>query len=301
MLNKIAEVLPNFLGGSADLGPSNNTAIKGGGDFSKTNPLGRNLHFGVREHAMAGIANGIALHKGIRIFCATFLIFSDYMRPSIRLACLMKRPVIYVFTHDSIFVGEDGPTHQPVEQLSGLRIIPGMLVLRPGDAEETVRCWEIALQRKDGPSSLVLTRQKIEVYEKEDKKWQENCAKGAYIVKECAGKPDIVIAATGSEVSLSLSALKKRPDKKIRIVSMPSLELFCSQPESYQDEILSPDAKHIFVEAGMDAGFGNLAQTWDSIISLKRFGESGPGEIVADDLGLNEEAICNAIDKVCGK
>lgn len=298
VLNKIAAVVPNLVGGSADLAPSNKTAIKGAGDFLKESPLGRNMHFGIREHAMAGIMNGMAIHKGLRPYCATFLVFSDYMRPSIRLACLMKLPVIYVFTHDSIYVGEDGPTHQPVEHCAALRCIPGMLVLRPGDAEETVKAWEIALKKQDGPTALILTRQGLKVYKKEDPRWEENISLGGYCVKDLKGNPDIVIAASGSEVNLALSCAEKRPDVHIRVVSMISLELFHSQSDQYKEELLPPSAGWIFIEAGIGMGWGRLPREKDQVISIERFGESGPAKQVADHLGINEENVLKAMDRI---
>ncbi|MBN2532010.1 MAG: transketolase [Spirochaetales bacterium] len=298
ILNKIAAVVPNIIGGSADLGPSNKTVMKGAGDFLKGSPLGRNMHFGIREHAMGSIMNGMAVHKGLRPYCSTFLVFSDYMRPAIRLACLMKLPVIYVFTHDSIYVGEDGPTHQPVEHFAALRSIPGLLVLRPGDAEETVKAWEIALKRQDGPSALLLTRQGLKVYKKEDPRWKENIAFGAYCVKDTKEKPEIVIVASGSEVNLALSSAEKRPDVQIRVVSMISLELFRTGPGHYKKDILSPSAGRVFIEAGIGMGWGNLPREQDHVVSIERFGESGPAKLVADHLGMNEDTVLKAIDRV---
>ena len=249
---------------------------------------------------MGGIVNGMALHKGLRPYCSTFLVFSDYMRPSIRLACLMKLPVIYIFTHDSIFVGEDGPTHQPVEHIAALRIIPNMLVLRPGDAEETIAAWEIALKKKDGPVALILTRQKLTVYKKEDPQWKENMEAGAYVVKDTEQTPDIVIVASGSEVNLALSSAAKRPDIPVRVVSMPCISLYNTQNDTVKNKILPPGAKRIFVEAGIGISWEVLAREHDQIISLERFGVSGPGKKVAEHLGINEETVCKAIDKAIG-
>jgi transketolase len=223
------------------------------------------------------------------------------MRPSIRLACLMKLPVIYIFTHDSIYVGEDGPTHQPVEHCAALRCIPGMLVLRPGDAEETVKAWEIALKHKDGPAAIILTRQGLKVYNKEDPNWKENISLGAYCVKDTGGNPDIVIVASGSEVNLALSSAEKRPDLRIRVVSMISLELFHSQPDQYKKELLPSSARWIFIEAGVGMGWGRLPREQDQVISIERFGESGPAKQVADHLGMNEDHILKVIDRIRGK
>ena len=298
VLNAIAEGVPNLLGGSADLAPSNNTHLKGAGDFQVNSPLGRNMHFGVREHAMGGIMNGMTLHKGLRTFGATFMIFSDYVRPSIRLACLMKIPVIYIFTHDSIFVGEDGPTHQPVEQITGLRIIPELLDLRPGDAEETVCAWEMAMKHKDGPAALILTRQKLKVYEKEDQDWKKNILNGAYIVKDSKQDPEIVIIASGSEVSLALAAASHFPDKHIRTISMISYKLFQKQPSSYIQKLLPPGAKRICVEAGIGMCWGKFTRDGDKIISIEHFGESGPGKEVGEHCGMSEQALRKVIEHI---
>jgi transketolase len=298
ILNAIAPVMPNLVGGSADLGSSNKTELKGMGDFLRDNPLGRNMHFGVREHAMGGIMNGMALHGGLRPFCATFLIFSDYMRPSIRLAALMKLPVIYIFSHDSVYVGEDGPTHQPVEQITGLRTVPGLLVLRPADAQETVSAWEIALQNRSGPVALLLTRQKCTVFEKKDAEWRHHIRRGAYIVKDTEGQPDIVIVASGSEVGLALAVADKKPDRKIRVVSMISIELFKKQGVDRQREILPEDPKRIFIEAGISMSWEVFTRKHDRIVSIERFGDSGPGPKVAQYLGLDEDKVCSIVEQL---
>ncbi|MBN2443683.1 MAG: transketolase [Spirochaetales bacterium] len=298
VINAIAPVVPNFIGGSADLSPSNNTSIKNAEDFLHNSPHGRIMHFGIREHAMGGIMNGMALHGGIRPFGATFLIFSDYMRPAIRLASLMKLPVIYVFTHDSVYVGEDGPTHQPVEQLTALRIIPNLLVLRPGDAQETFLAWKMALQHKDGPTALILTRQNLEVYKKDDTQWKENITRGAYIVKDTKQNPDLVMIASGSEVNLALSAASKRPDLSIRVISVLSQSRFLKQTKEFKDTLLPPEAKRICIEAGIGMSWEKFTRESDQIISIEHFGDSGPGEKVADYCGMNEEAVLKAIDNI---
>ncbi len=295
VLNAVAKGVGNLIGGSADLGPSNKTVLEGMGDYSKENRLGRNLHFGVREHAMGSITNGIALHGGFRTFCATFLVFSDYMRPTIRLASMMELPVVYVFTHDSIFVGEDGPTHQPVEHLAALRTIPDLVTMRPGDAEETGAAWLFAMERSDGPVALALSRQGLKVYDKYDKDWKENIKKGAYIVKEAEGKPEIVIIATGSEVSLALEAVSQLGDKRVRVVSMISPELFLRQDKEYFDYILPENSRKIVVEAGVSFGWDRFVDDHNDIISIDRFGTSGPGAKVAEYLGITVEALVNKI------
>jgi transketolase len=298
ILNAIAQVLPNIIGGSADLGSSNNTTLVGMGEYSKTNPAGRNIYYGIREHAMGGISNGLALYGGLRPFCSTFLVFSDYMKPSIRLAAIMKLPVIYVFTHDSIYVGEDGPTHQPIEHLMALRIIPGMTVIRPGDAEETVIAWQMALEKKDGPVALVLSRQNLEVFPKQDPRWKENVRKGGYIADDSEGPPSLVIVASGSEVGTAIAAKKLSRRKEIRVVSIPSVTLFCSQDSLYCSSVIPKAAKKIFVEAGITHRWGNLGSTDDVYIGIDRFGESGPGEKVAEHLGINEKNVAEFIEQM---
>jgi len=296
-LNDIALFMTNLVGGSADLGSSNKTLLKKTGDFSKEDAVSRNIHFGVREHSMAAISNGIYLHGGLRPYCATFLVFSDYMRPSMRLSCLMKLPVIYIFSHDSVYVGEDGPTHQPIEHISALRSLPGMIVLRPGDAQEAEVTLKIAIERTDGPTSIILTRQEIEVYSKDDPNWKETIKRGAYIVKETDKTPDIVIVATGSEVELALKAARKRKDLQIRVVSMSSIKLFLSQQDDFKNRLIPQTAKRIFIEAGIRMGWMGLPQNGDSVISIERFGESGPGAQVASHLGLNEDSVLKVIDE----
>lgn len=295
VLQSIADSVPNLVGGSADLAPSNKTAMPKYGDFSPEDRAGRTLHFGVREHGMGGIVNGMALHGGLRPFCATFLVFSDYMRPAVRLAAIMKLPVIYVYTHDSIYVGEDGPTHQPVEHLASLRIIPNVWVLRPGDAEETAIAWAMAMERKDGPVALALTRQGLEVYEKADADWKHSCAKGAYIVKDTDGAPDLVIVATGSEVNLALQAAELKKEKKIRVVSMLSKELFLQQDASYRSSIIPKDVRVVVAEAGVSYGWADIASSPEDILSIDRFGESGPAAAVAKHLGLTPEKLAEKL------
>lgn len=285
-----AAALPNLVGGSADLGPSNNTAMPGLGVFGPDTPTGRAFHFGVREHAMGAVCNGMALYGSLRPFCATFLVFSDYMKPAIRLAALMKLPVIYVFTHDSIFVGEDGPTHQPIEHLAALRVIPDLLVLRPGDAQETAKAWEMALARHDGPTALILTRQNLPVYPKADPNWKENFRRGAYIVKDSAQAADTVILATGSEVSLAVQAAEEGGGQ-VRVVSMPSRELFLAQDKAFQEEVLPPGIRCIVAEVGVSLGWEGFVRDRKDLFTIDSFGLSGPGSQVASALGRDKEAL----------
>ncbi len=288
-LKAVSSVLGNLVGGSADLAPSNNTAMDFG-DFTPENRTGRTFHFGVREHAMGGITNGIALHGGLLPFCATFLVFSDYMRPAMRLASLMNLPVIYLMTHDSVFVGEDGPTHQPIEHVTALRIIPGMCVLRPADAEETNAAWKIALMNRNNPTTLALTRQGLKVFPKADKNWRETIQKGAYIVKDTDGTPDTVVVATGSEVSLVLEAAEMT-NKKIRVVSMISRELFLSQDSAFRNSILPSGIKTVVVEAGVRTGWEGIASSDKNILSIDTFGISAPYKDVVNHFGFTPETV----------
>ncbi|MDH7603562.1 MAG: transketolase [Melioribacter sp.] len=258
VIQKIAQLVPNFIGGSADLAPSTNTYMK---DFESIAPNkfnGRNFHFGIREHAMGAIINGIALYGGFRPFGATFFVFSDYMRPTIRLAAIMEIPVIYVFTHDSIFVGEDGPTHQPVEHLAVLRAIPNVTVIRPADGIETAMAWSIALRHKEGPVALILTRQKIDAFERDSDFNPKDIQKGAYIVsREKEGKLDLVIAASGSEVPVAVEAKKiLSNDLSIRVVSIPSKELFEKQSDEYKKSLFPNNVPVVIIEAASMTGWG---------------------------------------------
>jgi transketolase len=291
VLNSIAADVPNLIGGSADLAPSNKTLLDDYPDFTRSDRSGRNLHFGVREHGMGGITNGIALHGGLRPYCATFLVFADYMRPTIRLAAMMHLPVVYVYTHDSIYVGEDGPTHQPIEQLGSLRVIPHLYVLRPADPQETAVAWKIALGRSDGPSALSLTRQKLSVFAKDDPQWQKTAEKGAYIARDCDGKPDVVFVATGSEVSLALEAAAEMKGQKVRVVSMLCKELFMQQDDGFKQKLIPKGVKTVVAEAGVAYGWADIATDNEHIVSIERFGDSAPGGEVAQHLGLTKEAL----------
>jgi len=283
-LNAFAKALPWLIGGSADLSPSNNTAMPFG-EYSPKDRTGRTFHYGVREHAMGGVVNGLNLHGGYRAFGATFLVFCDYMRPTLRLAALMHLPAIHVFTHDSIFVGEDGPTHQPIEHAESLRTIPNLLVLRPGDAQETFQAWKLALAQTKRPAVLLLTRQNLKTYEK-PATWKEDFKKGAYVVKDEA-KPDVVVIATGSEVNLALEAAALVPAKKVKVISVTSRELVKENPDHWK-KLVPAGVKVVAAEAGLTNGWLGLA---DVALGIDRFGESGPGAAVAKHLGLTADAL----------
>ena len=294
-LVSLCAAFPNLVGGSADLAPSNNTVVPDNGDFSKENRKGRTLHFGIREHAMGGIANGLILHGGFRSYCATFMSFADYLRPTVRLAAIMKIPTIFILTHDSIYVGEDGPTHQPVEQLESLRVIPNTQVIRPGDAQETEIAWLMALGSQDKPTCMAFTRQNITVYLKDDKQWKKNMLKGAYIVKDCKGTPDVVVVATGSEVSLAVEAAAKTR-KKVRVVSMPCRELFESQSAAYRNKILPKGVRVVVAECGVPTGWKGYAKDED-ILAVKTFGESGKYADVAAKFGFTADNLAKIIKR----
>jgi transketolase len=289
VINARAEKMPSLIGGSADLAGSNDTTIKGAASVSRGKFVGRNLHFGVREHGMAAIANGLALHGGIRPYIGTFLVFSDYMRPSVRLAALMGQPVVYVFTHDSIFVGEDGPTHQPVEQLAALRAIPNLAVWRPADAREAVAAWNAALHRDSGPTALVLSRQALVVLDAD--RVEESAAHGGWVVAaESAGAPpDLILVATGSEVQTALEAARilDADGHRVRVVSMPCIELFASQPASYRESVLPDGCKRLVCEAGVALGVGALVRPGDRVIAMTGFGASAPFKELAAEFGFD--------------
>ena len=246
---------------------------------------------------MSAISAGIKLHGGLRPFCATFLIFSDYLRPSLRVVSLMKQPVIYVFTHDSIYVGEDGPTHQPVETLTALRAIPGVQVLRPGDAEETVEAWKMAYESKDHPVCLALTRQKLAVYEKADPDWRNTVRTGAYIVQEGSENPDITILASGSEVDMALDASKLVPGKKIRVVSVMDVKLFGQQDKVIRDKLIGNTKRLVAAEAGISMEWYQFVQNKDDIFCIDRFGESGPAEKVAEDMHFTPADLAKVLER----
>ena len=311
IMNAIAPHLPGLIGGSADLDPSTHTALKGLGDFEPSDAAardtqgsdgggwsyaGRNLHFGVREHAMGSIMNGLAAHGGTVPFGATFLVFSDYMRPPIRLAALMGLHVIYVFTHDSIALGEDGSTHQPVEQLAALRAIPRLIVIRPADANETAAAWRIALATREQPVALVLTRQDVPTLDRSQFAAADGLQRGGYILADAPnGKPELILIASGSEVALIVAARQKLLEKKIRvrIVSMPSWELFDAQPQAYRDTVLLPSIRaRLAVEAGVPQGWHRYVGDQGDVLGVERFGASAPAEVLLREYGFSVEEVC---------
>ena len=320
VIDAIASYLPFLIGGSGDLNPSTNTVLKGKGNFqfpgagnesiqgSVSGPWGyegANIAFGVREHAMGSILNGIALHGGLLPFGSTFLIFSDYMRPSIRLAALMKLHVIYIFTHDSIALGEDGPTHQPVEHLSSLRAIPGLTVIRPADANETAEAWRIAVEHKEGPVAIVLTRQNIPVIDRRKFNSAAELKRGAYILADSSSaRPEILLIATGSEVHLALEVYEKllAEGLGVRVVNMPSWDLFEQQAEDYRSEVIPPDiTTRISIEAGSTHGWHKYVGLEGEAIGIDHFGASAPGKIVLKEFGLTSENILNKIRDLLAK
>jgi transketolase len=285
VINALAPKLPELLGGSADLAPSNNTKIDGTPAFQKDSYAGRNFHFGVREHAMGSILNGMAIFGGLIPYGATFLVFADYMRASIRLAALSHYPSIFIFTHDSVGLGEDGPTHQPVEHLTSLRLIPNLTVIRPADANETAQAWKVAIENRHGPTVLALTRQNLPTLES-----PALVEKGAYVLKDF-GTPEIILMASGSEVSLILEAAQKLADegKGVRVVSFPSWELFEKQDEAYRESVLPKNIqKRLAVEAGATLGWERYAS---SVIGIDRYGASAPGKVIFEKLGFTVENV----------
>ncbi len=295
VLNAIAPKIPNLIGGSADLAPSNKTLIKDEKDFQSGQFEGRNLHFGVREHAMGSILNGMALHGGLIPYGGTFLVFSDYMRPAIRLAALMGVKVIYVFTHDSIGLGEDGPTHQPVEHLSALRAIPHLTVIRPSDANETATAWQYAIKSQKGPVALALSRQSIPTLDRNGYAPATELLKGAYVLRDAENKKaDIILIATGSEVAIALEACLKLEEKgvAVRLVSMPSWELFESQPEDYRRQILPPEVDlRIAIEAGCTHGWHRYVGKNGVVIGHDDFGASSPYKVLYEKFGITVDRI----------
>jgi transketolase len=306
VLNAVAESFPWMVGGSADLAGSDRTRLKfdGAGDFQAGSYGGRNLHFGVREHGMAAALNGMAVSK-IRAFGGTFFNFSDYMRPSVRLAALMELPTIYVFTHDSIGLGEDGPTHQPIEQLASLRAMPGLMVIRPADANEVVEAWKIIMQLQHEPAALVLSRQAVPTFDRSKYGAAAGVAKGAYILADAAdGKPDVILMATGTEVTLCVSAYEqlKTEGIKARVVSMPSWGLFESQSNEYKAKVLPPDVKaRVAVEQAATFGWSQYVGPTGTIIGMRRFGASAPIKDLQKKFGFTTENVVAAARKAIGK
>ena len=301
VLNKVSHVLENIIGGSADLGPSNKSVMNDEKYFSSECPEGRNIHFGVREHAMAAICNGILLHGGLRSYAATFLVFSDYMKPSIRLASLMNLPAIYILTHDSIGVGEDGPTHQPIEHLAMLRSIPNINVIRPADSREVIYAWQSALMSKETPTCLILSRQGLKLLDNSS----EEALKGGYIVhKEAKDAIDAIIIATGSEVALSIEAAKdlEAKGKSVRVVSMPSQEIFLNQDKEYIEKILPSNVKaRVSVEALSTMPWGKFVGLEGTAIGIDRFGSSAPGKVLFEKYGITKEHVEEEVIKLIEK
>ena len=294
-LNAIAAKVPCLAGGDADLSESTKTTLKGAGDFDAATGAGRNLHFGVREHAMAAMANGMAYHGGVRPFVATFFQFSDYERPAVRLAALSELPVIFVWTHDSVGMGEDGPTHQPVEHLMALRAMPGLIVIRPGDANEAVEAWRAALEHREGPVGLVLSRQKMPVFDRTRCGPARGLARGAYVLAEAeGGSAKLVLIASGSEVGLAMEARDRLQKEGVatRVVSMPCWELFEKQPADYRDSVLPKAVKaRLAIEAGATLGWKRWVGDAGDVVGLDRFGASAPGETVLRELGFSVENV----------
>ncbi len=316
-MNALAKHIPNIVGGSADLNPSTNTALKGLGDFQPSefggagtlgavggvwSYAGQNVAFGVREHAMGAAVNGMAAHGGVLPFSATFLVFSDYMKGAIRLGALSGLKVFYVFTHDSVGVGEDGPTHEPVEQLAGLRAIPGLTVIRPADGNETAEAWSFAVQHS-GPTLFALTRQNVPHLDRGRAK-DPGVAKGAYILSEAeGGEPQVLLIGTGSEVSLCMSAQEKLKTKGVRarVVSMPSENLFDKQDESYRESVLPKSmTKRVTIEAASPFGWHRWAGNEGTIIGIDRYGASAPGEVVLEHLGITADHVTEAALQLLG-
>jgi transketolase len=299
VLNAIAPGVPELIGGSADLSGSNLTTVKGSAAFAPTQRGGRNFYFGIREHAMGSVMNGMALHGGIIPYGGTFLVFADYMRPAIRLAALMRQQVIYVFTHDSIGLGEDGPTHQPVEHLSSLRVIPNLLVLRPADSTETAEAWRVAVKHRTGPVALVLTRQKLPMIDRATHGAASGVAKGAYVLKDAPDgtKPSAVIISSGSEVEIALKAQAQLASEGIvtRVVSMPSMELFAQQPREYQDAVLPPGVRRVAVEAAHPMSWHRWVGTDGAVVGIETFGASAPYQKLYEEYGITAKAVANAV------
>lgn len=303
-INALAKTVPSLFGGSADLASSNNTMMDGAGDFLKGNYDGKNIWFGVREFAMGAALNGMALHGGLKVYGGTFFVFSDYLRPAIRLSALMNTPVTYVFTHDSIAVGEDGPTHEPVEQLASLRAMPNVTILRPADANETQVAWQIAIEATERPTILVLTRQSLPTIDVAETSLNEGVRKGAYVVSDAADNMDGILLATGSEVSLAIEAQKELREKGIdvRVVSMPSWDLFEEQSDEYKEEVL-PKAvtKRLSLEMGSSLGWERYVGLEGKSLAIDEFGASAPGDIVVQKYGFSVENVVKEFEQLLRK
>jgi len=301
VMNAIVQKVHAFIGGSADLAPSTKTTLKDQGNYGFEEYCGHNMHFGVREHAMGAIANGMSLHGGIIPYTGTFLVFYDYMRPPVRLAALMGIRVIYIFTHDSIGMGEDGPTHQPIEQLMGLRAVPNLITIRPADATETTEAWKAAMERRDGPTALILSRQNLPVLDRIELAPASGVQRGAYVLWEASAAPDVILIGTGSEVHIALAAGKILAENgiKARIISMPSWELFDSQPLDYRNKVLPPDLKvRVSIEAGTPLGWERYVGLDGITIGIHRFGASAPGPTIYEKLGLTAQRVVGKVLKL---
>jgi transketolase len=301
-LQAIASSIPNLVGGSADLGSSTGTTLKQGGDFGPASS-GRTFHWGVREHGMAACLNGIASHGGLRVFGSTFLVFSDYMKPAIRLAAIMRLPVIYIGTHDSIGLGEDGPTHQPVEHLAMLRAIPNLVTLRPADATETIEAWRVAIERRDGPTMLVLSRQKLPVLDRNSLGSSDGVRRGGYVLLDPPdpGSLDAILIATGSEIGVTVEAARQLHNGgvRVRVVSMPSWELFAAQPEPYRDQVLPPAVRaRVAVEAAGPMGWSRWTTDDGVMLGMEGFGASAPGERLYQEFKLTPAHIVLAVERL---
>jgi transketolase len=302
VLNSLAPLLPELIGGSADLTGSNKTDIKGEEPYSLNNPAGRYIHFGIREHGMGSILNGIAVHGGLIPYGGTFLVFSDYMRPSIRLAALMELRVIYVFTHDSIGLGEDGPTHQPIEQLAALRVIPNLTVIRPADANEVAVAWLAAVESKDSPVALALTRQAVPTLDREIYNSADGLRKGAYVLRDYGdGEPELILMATGSEVELIIEAGEtlSKDGVAVRLVSFPSWELFEKQDDAYRQDVLpSGTTARIAIEAGSSMGWSKWVGDSGVVIGINKFGASAPYKEIYQNYGLTTENLIETANEI---
>jgi transketolase len=295
--NAIAKRVPELFGGDADLGGSTKTTISGAGSFDGRSGAGRNVHFGVREHAMGSICNGLDYHGGVRPFAATFFCFSDYMRPPVRIAALNGQPIIYVWTHDSIGLGEDGPTHQPVEHLMALRAMPYLYVVRPGDANESVEAWRLAMERSDGPTALVLSRQNLLVLDRARVAPASGLRRGAYVLSDPAGAPEVILIASGSEVEVAMAAQERLAGEGVaaRVVSMPCWEAFAAQPEEYRAEVLPPSVRaRVSVEAGVTFGWSKWIGDLGEAIGVDRFGASAPDKVLMEKYGITAAAVVAA-------
>ncbi|EPZ38806.1 Transketolase [Anoxybacillus ayderensis] len=304
VLNAIAKVVPQFLGGSADLAGSNKTLIKGAGDFLPSSYEGRNIWFGVREFAMGAALNGMALHGGVKVYGGTFFVFSDYLRPAIRLAALMGLPVTYVFTHDSIAVGEDGPTHEPIEQLASLRAMPNVCVIRPADANETAAAWRLAVESTDRPTALVLTRQNLPTLATTAERAYEGVKKGAYVVSEAKGEVQALLLASGSEVSLAVEAQKALANEGIHVsvVSMPSWDRFEAQTADYKESVIPKHVKkRLAIEMGASLGWERYTGDEGDILAIDRFGASAPGEKIMQEYGFTVENVVARVKALLNK